>query len=93
MGFGLAGSVVVGLLLGWLAAFWTRKAFSVRSDFGILLYGSGFFAVVITMRSLYMLPVASLPVVAVAILGSLAREKRPVRPVRKPVLSRAIQHR
>jgi hypothetical protein len=90
MGFGLVGSIVGGLVLGWLATFWTRKAFSVRSDFGILLYGSGFFAVVITMRSIYMLPVASLPVVAVAILGSLAREKRPIR---KPVLSRAIQHR
>jgi oligosaccharide repeat unit polymerase len=90
MGFGLAGSIVVGLLLGWLAAFWTRKAFSVRSDFGILLYGSGFFAVVITMRSLYMLPVASLPVLAVAVLGSLAKGRTPAR---KAVLARAIQHR
>jgi hypothetical protein len=90
MGFGLAGSIVAGLLLGWLAALWTRKAFSVRSDFGILLYGSGFFAVVITMRSLYMLPVASLPVLAVAVLGSLAKGKRPLR---KPVLARAIPHR
>jgi hypothetical protein len=90
MGFGLAGSVAAGLLLGCLATFWTRKAFSIRSDFGILLYGSGFFAVVITMRSLYMLPVASLPVLAVAVLGSLARGKQPVR---KAVLSRAIQHR
>lgn len=90
MGFGQLGSVIAGVLLGWLAAFWTRKAFSIRSDFGILLYGSGFFAVVITMRSLYMLPVASLPVLAVAILGSLAKGKQAVR---KPVLSRAIQHR
>jgi oligosaccharide repeat unit polymerase len=90
MAFGLAGSIVAGLLLGWLAAFWTRKAFSIRSDFGILLYGSGFFAAVITMRSLYMLPVASLPVLAVVALGSLAKAKRPIR---KPVLTRAIQHR
>ena len=90
MGFGPPGSVLAGLLLGWLATFWTRKAFSIRSDFGILLYGSGFFAVVITMRSLYMLPVASLPVLAVAVLGSLTRGKQPVR---KAVLSRAIQHR
>jgi hypothetical protein len=81
---------VTGLLLGWLATFWTRKAFSIRSDFGILLYGSGFFAVAITMRSLYMLPVAALPVVAVAVLGSVAKGKHTVR---KPALSRILQHR
>jgi hypothetical protein len=90
MGFGLIGSIVAGLLVGWLATFWSRKAFSISSDFGILLYGSGFFAVAITMRSLYMLPVASLPVLAVALLGSLARAKRPVR---KAVFTRAMQHR
>jgi hypothetical protein len=90
MGFGLIGSIVTGLLLGWLATFWTRKAFSIRSDFGILLYGSGFFAVAITMRSLYMLPVAALPVVAVAVLGSVAKGKHTVR---KPALSRVMQHR
>ena len=87
---GLLGSVLAGVLLGWLANYWTRKAFSIQSDFGILLYGSGFFAVVITMRSLYMLPVASLPVLAVVVLGSLARGRRPVR---RAVLSRATQHR
>ncbi len=90
MSSGLFGSVVAGLLLGWLASYWTRKAFSIHSDFGILLYGSGFFAVTITMRSLYMLPVAALPVLAVVVLGSLARGRRPTR---KVVLSRALQHR
>jgi hypothetical protein len=90
MSAGLLGSIAAGLMLGWLLSYWTRKAFSIHSDFGILLYGSGFFAVAITMRSLYMLPVASLPVLAVAVLGSLTRGKRPVR---KPTLSRALQHR
>jgi len=87
---GLLGSVLAGLLLGWLSTYWTKKAFSIHSDFGILLYGSGFFAVVITMRSLYTLPVASLPVLAVVVLGSLAKGRRPVR---RAVLSRATQHR
>jgi hypothetical protein len=90
MGAGLFGSLLTGLLLGWLATYWTRKAFSLHSDFGILLYGSGFFAVVITMRSLYMLPVASLPVLAVVVLGSLARAKQPFR---SPMMSRQSQHR
>jgi hypothetical protein len=90
MAAGLLGAVFSGLVLGWLATYWTRKAFSIQADFGILLYGSGFFAVVITMRSLYMLPVASLPVLAVVVLGSLAKGRRPVR---RAVLSRATQHR
>jgi hypothetical protein len=90
MAAGLLGAVFTGLALGWLATYWTRKAFSIHSDFGILLYGSGFFAVVITMRSLYTLPVASLPVLAVVVLGSLARGQRPVR---RELLSRATQHR
>jgi oligosaccharide repeat unit polymerase len=90
MASGLFGSVLTGLLLGWLATYWTRKAFSIHSDFGILLYGSGFFAVVITMRSLYMLPVASIPVMAVVVLGSFAKGQRPVP---RELLSRATQHR
>lgn len=90
MAAGLFGAMFTGIVVGWLATYWTRKAFSIHSDFGILLYGSGFFAVVITMRSLYMLPVASIPVLAVVVLGSLASGRRPVR---RPQLSRAPQHR
>lgn len=67
---GVWGAIVTGFALGGLATWWTRKTFSTRSDFGILLYGSGFFAIVITMRSLYMLPVAILPTLAVAMAGS-----------------------
>ncbi len=90
MAAGVLGAVFTGLVLGWLATYWTRKAFSLRSDFGILLYGSGFFAVVITMRSLYMLPVASLPVIAIVVLGSVAKAKEIVR---RPVLGRATYRR
>jgi oligosaccharide repeat unit polymerase len=76
---GVWGAIVAGLALGCLATWWTRKTFSTQSDFGILLYGSGFFAIVITMRSLYMLPVAILPTLAVAIVGSFLVRKHPAR--------------
>ena len=73
MAGGLIGVVVAGVLLGMLAQWWTRKAFSAVSGFGILIYGSGFFAVVITMRSMYWLPVAILPTLAAVVLGHVVR--------------------
>jgi oligosaccharide repeat unit polymerase len=69
MAAGIVGSVIAAFLLGFLAQWWTKNAFCTSSDFGILIYGSGFFAVVITMRSLYWLPVALLPTVAAVVMG------------------------
>jgi oligosaccharide repeat unit polymerase len=74
---GTWGAVITGFVLGGLASWWTRKTFSTHSDFGILLYGSGFFAIAITMRSVYMLPVAILPTLAVAIVGSFLVRRHP----------------
>jgi hypothetical protein len=85
MAAGLFGVILAAFLVGLLARWWTRKAFSAESAFGILIYGSGFFAVVITMRSMYWLPVAVLPTLAAAILGhSLLRTQA----VRGPLLPR-----
>ncbi len=71
MAAGIWGVMVAGLGLGWLWQWWTQKAFSLKSDFGIVIYGSGFFAASITMRSLYMLPVAVLPTVTALVMGWL----------------------
>jgi oligosaccharide repeat unit polymerase len=66
---GLTGVIVTAFGLGMLARWWTKKVFSKHSDLGILIYGSGFFAIAITMRSIYMLPVAILPTIFAAIIG------------------------
>ncbi len=63
---GLAAVIVTALTIGMLARWWTKKVFSSRSDLGIVIYGSGFFAVAITMRSVYQLPVAILPTIFLA---------------------------
>ena len=63
---GLAGVIVTAFAIGMLARWWTKKVFSSRSDLGIVIYGSGFFAVAITMRSVYALPVAILPTIFLA---------------------------
>jgi hypothetical protein len=73
---GLTAVMIASVLVGMLAQWWTRKAFSPESGFGILIYGSGFFAVVITMRSMYWLPVAILPTLAAIVLGQFLREHR-----------------
>jgi hypothetical protein len=78
MGAGLVGVVIAGLALGFFCQWWARKTFATDSEVGILIYGSGFFALAITMRSLYMLPVAILPTLAVMIFGRwlMRRETR-----------------
>jgi len=63
---GLAGVIVTAFGIGMLARWWTKKVFSTHSDLGIVIYGSGFFAVAITMRSVYALPVAILPTIFLA---------------------------
>ena len=63
---GLAGVIATAFGIGMLARWWTKKVFSTHSDLGIVIYGSGFFAVAITMRSIYALPVAILPTIFLA---------------------------
>jgi hypothetical protein len=71
---GVLGVLVLAFALGAFGTWWTRKTFSTVSEFSILLYGSGFFAIVTAMRSIYMLPVALLPSVALAVFAySVAR--------------------
>jgi MFS family permease len=87
--------VVSGLFLGWLAAWWNRLASPHNSELGMLVYASGFFAVTITMRSLFALSTAILPCVAGLVVGkyvlpvvkrTLIGKPRPVLPpkLRKP---------
>lgn len=61
---GMAGVAGISLLLGALAAWWNRMAMRMQSDYGLLVYALGFFATAITMRSLFWLTTAILPVFA-----------------------------
>jgi hypothetical protein len=63
----LATCAVCGLLAGW----WNQFASARSSEFGILVYASGFFAAVITMRSLLVFTTALLPTFAAIVLGSI----------------------
>lgn len=69
MSGGLIAVVAMGIFLGWLAAWWNRLASPHNSELGMLIYASGFFAVTITMRSLFALSTAILPCVAGLLVG------------------------
>lgn len=52
---------VIGCVLGALARWWNLLASPRNSEFGVLIYASGFFAAAIAMRSILMLTTALLP--------------------------------
>jgi hypothetical protein len=79
---------ICGLFFGLLAGWWGRLASPRNSDLGNLVYASGFFAAVISMRSLFVFTTAVLPTLAAIVLGQLilARQerRRPVSMVPRP---------
>ena len=61
---GYLGIVAVSLVLGWLCGWWNRFGRDLRSNVNFALYASGFFAVMLTMRSMLWLTTAMLPTFA-----------------------------
>ncbi len=69
-GFWVVALVALGF--GALAGWWSHLASPNNSELGILIYASGFFATVISMRSLFVLTTALLPTVAALVIGTYA---------------------
>ncbi|HET6409327.1 MAG TPA: O-antigen polymerase [Chthoniobacteraceae bacterium] len=68
----IAGGMIVvlltGVFFGFLCTWWSQLASPKNSEIGVLIYASGFVAVAISMRSLFVFTTALLPTV-VAIVG------------------------
>ncbi len=62
--------LAIGLFFGALTGWWGYLASTKNSELGILIYASGFFAAVISMRSLFVFTTALLPTVAAIVLGT-----------------------
>ncbi len=78
MSGGVWAVLAISLLLGYIAGWWSQLASPRNSDLGILIYASGFFAAVITMRSLFVFTTALLPTVCSVIIAAfLVRRLRP----------------
>jgi hypothetical protein len=61
---GTFGVILASAFFGALTAWWGRLTAALASEFGVLIYASGFFAIIISMRSLLVLTTAILPTVA-----------------------------
>jgi hypothetical protein len=72
MSGGLLATIVIALIFGALTGWWSYLASPKNSELGILIYASGFFATVISMRSLFVFTTALLPTVAALVIGTYA---------------------
>ena len=72
MSGGMLAVIAIALFFGAITGWWNFLASSHNSELGILIYASGFFAAIISMRSLFVFTTALLPTVAALLIGSLA---------------------
>jgi hypothetical protein len=70
MSGGLFGVILCGLVFGVIMAWWNRLGSERNSSFGYLIYASGFFAAVMSMRSLLVFTTTILPTILLIIFGS-----------------------
>jgi oligosaccharide repeat unit polymerase len=68
MSGGLFGVVICGAIFGVIMAWWNRLGSETNSSFGYLIYASGFFAAVMSMRSLLIFTTTILPTVALIMM-------------------------
>ena len=69
---GMISVLIVGLVFGALTGWWSYLASSKNSELGILIYASGFFATVISMRSLLVFTTALMPTMAALVIATQA---------------------
>ena len=71
MSGGFIAVLLAGLFFGAITSWWDYLSSDRNSQLGILVYSSGFFAAVISMRSLFVFSTAILPTVAAVVAGSV----------------------
>lgn len=72
MSGGFIGIALTGLFFGSMMGWWNKLGRADNSPFGHLLFASGFFAAVISMRSMLAFTTAVLPTLAAIIFGTWA---------------------
>lgn len=75
------GVLITALIFGGIFGWWNRFGSPHNSPFGHLVFASGFFAAVISMRSMLVFTTAILPTMAALLLGSWLLKRQPVRRV------------
>jgi apolipoprotein N-acyltransferase len=67
MSLGFLGVVAFGLFLGGAGRWWTEQTAAARSEFGFVVYGSGLYALLVSMRSAIWFVAGILPACAAII--------------------------
>jgi hypothetical protein len=70
MSGGLLGVLLTGFVFGSITGWWNRFGDPNNSPFGHLVFASGFFASVISMRSMFVFTTAILPTIGALLLGN-----------------------
>lgn len=65
---GMIAVLLTGVFFGFVCTWWSQLASPKNSEIGVLIYASGFVAVAISMRSLFVFTTALLPTI-IAIIG------------------------
>lgn len=76
---GNIGVVLCALVFGSVTGWWNRFGDPNNSPFGHLVFASGFFAAVISMRSMFVFTTAILPTIAALVLGHWLLSQLPKR--------------
>jgi hypothetical protein len=66
---GLIWIIGIGLLIGVFCRFWNQLATYLQSPFALIVFASGFYAVLLLMRSLMFFTTALLPSLALIVMG------------------------
>jgi hypothetical protein len=76
----IAGGVIwiiaTGLLIGIFCCFWNQLANFIHSPFPLIVFASGFYAILLVMRSLLFFTTALLPSLALIIMGAFIYKHR-----------------
>jgi hypothetical protein len=93
LAYGAIGVALAGLFFGILTGWWSRMTIGLSSALGLLIYASGFLAVVISMRSLFTLTVTILPTIAAIAMARLFTRRSPDRTDMAPAALRTVAMR
>lgn len=74
---GMVWTLAIGLLIGMFCAYWNHLARFLHSPFALIVFASGFYAILLLMRSLIFFTTALLPSVALIIMGLFIHHNRP----------------
>ena len=73
---GIPWIVAIGLLIGIFCRYWNQLAEYMHSTFPLIVFASGFYAVLLLMRSLMFFTTALLPSIALVLMGLLIYKNR-----------------